>query len=141
MIKTTYRLSVSIAIFFLLLFIQRTVFAENAPAPAVRTDLTGFLLPDVDRKALIEKVELLRNQLIASKKVLMQYLEDKKLDGGDALITAIIPGGLLYAGYKELRYQQAKDQLAHLSVEIDEFADDLLAMQSRSAPATVAQLY
>ena len=141
MIKTTYRLSFSLLIFFLLLFLQRTVFAENAALPAVGADLSAFQLPDVDRKALVEKVELLRNQLIESKEALMQDLEEKKLDGGDALITAIIPGGLLYAGYKELRYEQAKDQLARVNVEIDEFAADLLAMQAMSAPAAVAQLY
>ena len=141
MIKTRFRLPVAVAIFLLLLFIQRTAFAENAPAPAVGTYRSGFQLPDVDREALIEKVELLRNRLIESKEALAQNLEDKKLDGGDALITAIIPGGLLYAGYKELRYQQAKDQLARLNVEIDEFAADLLAMQAMSAPAAVAQLY
>jgi pyruvate/oxaloacetate carboxyltransferase len=140
MINAKYRLSASVAIFFLL-FMQQTAFAEHAPVPAVGTGLLGFQLPDVDRGALVEKVEMLRGQLIERKQALARSLEDKKLDSGDALITAIIPGGLLYAGYKQLRYEQAKEELARINAEINEFSDDILAMQAMSAPATVAQLY
>ena len=135
-----HRLFVAMISFFLL-FMQQTAFAEHTSVPAVAADLLGFLLPEVDHKALVEKVEVLRNQLIQRKEVLTRNLEDKKLDSGDVLITAIIPGGLLYAGYRELRYEQAKDELRRLNAEIDEFADDLLAMQAMSAPTDVAQLY
>ena len=140
MTKPTYRLSASIVIAFII-FTQQTAFAEQAPAPAFATRLLGFQLPHIDRKALVEKVETLRSRLIESKQALTRSLEDKKLDSGDVLITALIPGGLLYAGYRELRYEQAKDELGRLNAEIDEFADDLLAMQAMSASTAVAQLY
>jgi hypothetical protein len=140
MITTASRLSVSAAIFFLV-FMQQTAFAENAPVPAVATGLLGFQLPDVDPEALAEKVDMLRTQLIERKEVLTRSLEDEKLDSGDALIAAIMPGGLLYAGYKGLRYERAKDELARLNAEIDEFGNDLLAVQAMSAPAAVAQVY
>jgi hypothetical protein len=120
---------------------QQTALAEKAQLPLVATSLLGFQLPHVDHHALVEQVEMLRNQLIERKEVLMRSLEDKKLDSGDVLITAILPGGLLYAGYKELRYEQAKDELARLNAEINEFANDLLAVQAMSAPADVAQAY
>ena len=135
-----YRLSVAMIIFFLL-FMQQTAFAEHTSVPAVAADLFGFQLPEVDHKVLVEKVEVLRNQLIERKEALTRNLENKKLDSGDILITAIIPGGLLYAGYRELRYEQAKDELGRLNAQIDEFADDFLAMQAMSAPTAVAQLY
>ena len=140
MIKTMFKLSVSVAIFFLV-FIEKTALAEHAPVPAVDTRLLGFQLPNVDREALVGKVELLRNQLIEREQVLTRSLEDKKLDSGDVLISVIIPGGLLYAGYKQLRYERAKDELARLDAEIDDFASDLLAVQAMSAPAPVAQAY
>lgn len=120
---------------------QQAVFAADAPVPAVATGLLGFQLPDVDREALGEKVEMLRAQLIERKEVLTRSLEDKKLDSGDLLISAIIPGGLLYAGYKELRYERAKDELARLDAQINEFGNDLLAVQAMSVPAAVAQAY
>jgi pyruvate/oxaloacetate carboxyltransferase len=140
MIKATYKRSVSVAI-FLLVFMQHTALAEKAQIPLVATGLIGFQLPHVDRQALVEKVEMLRSQMIERKEVLVRSLEDKKLDSGDVLITAIMPGGLLYAGYKQLRYERAKDELARLNTEINEFANDLLAVQAMSAPAAVAQAY
>jgi cell division protein FtsL len=140
MVKTMHSVSVTMIIFFIL-FMQQAAFAEHTSVPAVAADLLGFQLPEVDQKALVETVEVLRNQLIERKEALTRNLEAKKLDSGDVLITAIIPGGLLYAGYRELRYQQAKDELGSLNAEIDEFADDLLAMQAMSAQTAVAQLY
>ena len=80
------------------------------------------------------------SRLIQRKQTLVQTVEDKKLDSGDAVITVIMPGGLLYAGYKKARYEQAKEELARVIAEIEEFSDDLLAMQSGSAPVIVAQL-
>jgi hypothetical protein len=49
-----------------------------------------------------------------------------------------MPGGLLYAGYKKARYEQAKHELDRVSADIEEFSGDLLAMQSRSTPVMVA---
>jgi hypothetical protein len=95
-------------------------------------------LPDVDRELLAEQVSLLRSQLIARKQALVQSVADRQLDGGDALITIIMPGGLLYAGYKKARYEQARNELDRVSADIEEFSGDLLAMQSRSAPVVVA---
>jgi pyruvate/oxaloacetate carboxyltransferase len=140
MITTACKLSVSAAIFFLI-FMQQPAFAEHAPVPAVGAVLLGFQLPDLDPEALAEKVDMLRTQLIERREVLTRSLEEKKLGSSDALIAAIIPGGLLYAGYKELRYESAKDELARLNAEIDEIGNDLLAVQAMSAPAAVAQAY
>jgi len=140
MINSICKLSLTTAV-FLVIFMQQPAFAEHPPVPAVATGLLGFQLPNVDPEALVEKVDTLRTQLIERKEVLMRSLEEKKLDSSDVLIAAIIPGGLLYAGYKKLRYEQAKDELALLNAEIDEFGNDLLAVQAMSAPAAVAQAY
>ena len=66
----------------------------------------------------------------------MQDVADNELDGADAVITVIMPGGLLYAGYKKARYEQAKNALASVSTDIEELSTDLLSLQS-SSPATV----
>ena len=39
---------------------------------------------------------------------------------------------------KKVRYEQAKDELARVSADIEEFSSDLLAVQSWSAPVLVA---
>jgi pyruvate/oxaloacetate carboxyltransferase len=103
-------------------------------------DQLAIQLPDVDIESLIEQVRTMRSQLIQHKQALLQSVADNKLDGSDALITAIMPGGLLYAGYKKARHAQAKKELDRVSADIEEISDDLLAMQSRSAPVVMAQL-
>jgi tetrahydromethanopterin S-methyltransferase subunit F len=112
--------------------------AEQASVTA--PDRFAVQLPDVDQEALVEELVKLRSQLIQRQQKLEQLVADKKLDGGDAIITAIVPGGLLYAGYKKARYLQAKHELARVSTAIEEYSSDLLVMEIRAAPVTVAQL-
>lgn len=137
MTRSLNKLPGSIAI-FLTAFMLQTAHAEQALLPAM--DQLTIQLPDVDRTALIEKIRTLRSQLIQRKQELVQSVADKKMDGGDAFITVIMPGGLLYAGYKKARYEQAQNELASISADIEEFSGDLLAMQSGSAPVIVARL-
>jgi hypothetical protein len=115
-----------------------SVRAEQAPVTA--PDRLAVQLPDVDQEALVEELVKLRSQLIQRQQKLEQLVADKKLDSGDAIITAIVPGGLLYAGYKKARYLQAKHELARVSTAIEEYSSDLLVMEIRAAPVTVAQL-
>ena len=140
MTMTPNRLYISIVIFYTAFMLQ-TAHADQALAPVAASDLFIIHLPDVDREALIEQVGALRSQLIQRKQALVQSVADKKLNSNDAIITVIMPGGLLYAGYKKVRYEQAKNELSRVSADIDEFSGALLAMQSRSAPVAVARLY
>ena len=58
----------------------------------------------------------------------------------DAIITVFIAGGLLDAGYKKVRYDQAKKELGNISADIEEFSSDLLAMQPVPVQVAIAQL-
>ena len=140
MTRATNRLFNLIAT-FLSAFMLQTVHAEQVPMRASTAGVLAVQLPDVDRGVLIEQLRLLRSQLIQRKQALVQIVADKKLDGSDALITAIMPGGLLYAGYKKVRYEQAKSELARISADIKEYSGDLLVMQSGSVPVLVARQY
>jgi hypothetical protein len=139
MTKTPYRLFTSIAM-FCTAFMLQTANAEQALVQEAVPDQFITQLPDVDRDALIEQVKTLRSQLIQRKQALIQSAADNKLDGNNAFIAAIMPGGLLYAVYKNARYKQAKNELARVNVDIEEYSDDLLAMQPGSAPVAIAQL-
>jgi hypothetical protein len=121
-------------------FMLKMAHAEQSSVSV--SDQNEFIiqLPVVDFETLIARVEILRSQLIQRKQVLVQSVADMKLDGGDALITVFMPGGLIYAGYKKVRYEQAMNELDHVSADIKEFSSDLLAMQSTSVPVAVAQL-
>lgn len=135
--KTPNRLFIALVAFTASLMLQ-PAHAGQAPLPV--TNQLDTRLPAVDRGALVNIIRKLRSQMIARKQALVQFVAEQKLDGGDAVITAIMPGGLLYAGYKKIRYDQAKNELARVSAEIEEFSADLLAMQSMSPAVVVAQL-
>jgi len=115
-------------------------FAEELPVSVAAPAKLAIQLPQVDRDALVEMVAGLRTQLILRKQELLEVVADSQLDGGDALITAIMPGGLLYAGYKKARYENAKSELDRVSEDIDEYSDDILALQSAALPLAMARL-
>ena len=139
MTRITHKLFMSFAI-FCSAFMLQTAHAEQVLVPMTTPDEFIIQLPDIDHEALIEQVETLRSLLVQRKQALVQIVADKKLDVSDAVITAIMPGGLLYAGYKITRYKQAKDTLARVSADIEEYSGDLLAMKSRSGPVAIARL-
>jgi hypothetical protein len=137
MTKTRNGLLISIAI-FCATFMLQTAHAEQAPV----TDSNHLLIhfPDVDHGLLIEQIKTLRSQQIQRKQALVQVVANEKPDGGDAIITIVMPGGLLYAGYKQARYEQAKNELARISANIEESTNDILAMQPMSESVVVALL-
>ena len=139
MTKSPNRLLVMSAILYTALWTQ-TANADQALLPASTTNPFTVLLPDVDRASLVEKIRTLRSRLIQHKQALLQSVAEKKMNGSDAIITAIMPGGLLYAGYKKARHQQARNDLERVSDDIEAFSSDLSAMQSNTAPVLVATL-
>ena len=138
MIRTPNKLFILIAI-FCTAFTLQTAHAEQSPVLLNTLDQLAIHLPEIDHEALAERVRTLRSQLIQRKQRLVQIVADKKMGGGDVIITAILPGGLLYASYKKVRYEQALSKLARINADIEEFSSDLLAL-SRSMPVAVAQL-
>lgn len=139
MTKTPNKLFMSLAIFCSAFMLQtahaeKTLLAVAAPNPFV------IQLPVVDREALAAQISVLRSQLIQRKQALVQIITDNELDSSDAVIMTIIPGGLIYAGYKKATCEQAKNELASVSADIEEFSGDLLALQSGSASAVIARL-
>ncbi|MDH3986980.1 MAG: hypothetical protein OEV12_11295 [Gammaproteobacteria bacterium] len=119
-------------------FMLQTAHAEQAPVP-----LAGdffIQLADVDRNALLERVTTLRSQLIQRKQALLQIIADNTLDSSDTFLSVILPGGLLYAGYKKASSEQAKNELANINADIEEFSADLVALQPGSPAVAIAQL-
>jgi pyruvate/oxaloacetate carboxyltransferase len=139
MTKTVNRLAIYMALLCCAFMIE-TAHAEHALAAESAPVQFIVQLPAVDHETLIEQLEILRSQLLQRKQALVLLVADEKLDSRDALITVLLPGGLLYAGYKKVRYEQARSELAQVNADIDEFSNDLLAMQSSATPVVVAQL-
>ena len=97
-------------------------------------------LPGIDREELIDLVTILRSQLILRKQELVQAVEDSHFEGSDAILAAILPGGLLYAGIQKARHEQAMKELGQVDAEIEQYSSDILAMQPGLAPVAIVQL-
>lgn len=107
------------------------------------TNRGGFVfdIKPVNYAKLAEDVETLQNSLVQRQHELIKQVDKKKLNAGDALITVVMPGGLLYAGYRKHELEKAKKLLQAVNVEIKEFANDLLALrQQRNHDLQLAQL-
>jgi hypothetical protein len=100
----------------------------------------GFItqLQVVDAGTLVEQVQVLRSRLIVRKQQLVQEVDEKQLDSGDALLTVLMPGGLLYAGYKKAAYERARNDLAEVSEDITEYSRDLSALAKKAASVRLA---
>jgi pyruvate/oxaloacetate carboxyltransferase len=114
--------------------------AEQPQATAGTPALLAARLPDVDREELIDLVTTLRSRLILRKQELTQAVEDSDFEGSDAILAAILPGGLLYAGIQKARHEQARDELGLVNAEIEQYSRDILAMQPGLSPVAIVQL-
>lgn len=107
-------------------------------------DQGGFIydIQKVDSKLLADDVEKLRSDLVRHQYELVKLVAQNELDAGDVIITVIMPGGLLYAGYRKHKLEQAKDTLLIVSDDISELSNDLLALQGHDTanPIILAQL-
>ncbi len=115
----------------------------RAEQPQVTTGAPGQLaiqLPGVDREELVDLVTALRSQLILRKQELVQAVEDSEFEGSDAILAAILPGGLLYAGFRKAHHEQAREELERVNADIEQYSDDILAMQPGPAPVAIVQL-
>jgi len=88
--------------------------------------ITALLTVTPDR--LIQQMGSLRSDLQGRKARLSHKAEAKKFTTKDGIITAILPGGLLYAAIKKQQHWQAvskvqavDEQLAELNENLDEF--------------------
>jgi len=117
-----------------------TLPAARAEQPQATAGLLAAQLPDVDREELVDLVTTLRSRLILRKQELVQAVEDSEFEGSDAILAAILPGGLLYAGFRKARHEQAREELERVNADIEQYSDDILAMQPGPAPVAIVQL-
>lgn len=155
MYRTSRNLILLSAVFFSLI-INKPILAEDIATEGTKGNVLerrvnpgpinqGGLVFDIqkmDPSLLAEKIEKLRATFIRRQHELKQLVTSKKLNAGDALITIIMPGGLLYAGYRKQELEQAKTALLVVTEEIKELSNDLIIFQGQDTvhPLMLAQL-
>jgi hypothetical protein len=101
----------------------------------------GFVacLPAVKTEALISEVNTLQARLEERQGELAAQIGSGLLGKRDIVIAAIMPGGLLYAAYKQGMIEQHKDELAQVHEDLSALSVDLAALQDRAAASLLAQ--
>ena len=115
---------------------------DTQPELVNMTNPAGFVmqLAVMDSGELVEQLHELRSVQIMRKQALASELDAQQFDAGDTLLTLVMPGGLLYASYKKAAYARVKKNLDEVSEEIAAYAYDLIMMQARLRPVTIARL-
>jgi pyruvate/oxaloacetate carboxyltransferase len=98
-------------------------------------------LPATEKRELIGSVKELRQSLSNKKVQLSTRVEKKKFTTKDTLISAVVPGGMLYASYKMASYKKAKTQLDNVTTQIEELTLDEVWLADITGETRVAMLY
>jgi pyruvate/oxaloacetate carboxyltransferase len=98
-------------------------------------------VPASETRELIGSVKELRQSLSNEKEQLSNSVEKKKFTSKDTLLTAILPGGMLYASYRMASYENAKNELANVSTQIEELSQDAVWLADITGETRVAMLY
>ncbi len=91
-------------------------------------------------QARLGQVRQLKRELIAQKVLVAQMVEDGEFGHKDALIAAIMPGGLIYAPYRKVSHKRTKAQLADVTSQMDDLSRDLLVLKAASGEIMVGML-
>jgi hypothetical protein len=98
-------------------------------------------IPAMERKELIGSLKEVTQSLSQEREQLSSTVEKKKFTGKDTLISAILPGGMLYASYRMASYKNAKKELADVSISIEELTSDVVRLSAIDGETRVAMLY
>ncbi|MES9844731.1 MAG: hypothetical protein ABW131_08795 [Candidatus Sedimenticola sp. 6PFRAG5] len=103
----------------------------------------GFVtnVPVTGTNDLLGKVQHLKSELQEHKMQAAIQVETSKFSGQDALITVLMPGGIIYAANKKQRHQDAQAQLADVTQQLDNLESDLTMLKSATSKQTLAMLY
>jgi hypothetical protein len=97
-------------------------------------------IPVAGNQALIGSVKRLSQSLADKKEQLSKTVKKREFTKEDVLITAVMPGGLIYASYKKLSHNLAKKELAAVTSRIEELTMDMVRLADIENDARVAML-
>jgi hypothetical protein len=96
------------------------------------------LLPKPEIGALIDQLRGFKARLRAREGRLRRYAESKSLGVKDGLVAAVMPGGLLYAVFRNHEHQRAVDRADAAAEELDAIGLDITRLQAGAGASLVA---
>ncbi len=95
-------------------------------------DNQGFVtsLPNVSDITVTQHLLELKQDLETEISLLNQEVQRKSFKAIDALVTVVMPGGLLYAKLRMDSFKRSEHRLNLISGELSEISDDLIVFQT-----------
>jgi hypothetical protein len=118
-----------------LMFFVQTALAQEADTPSKNwldfehSEGLTTNLPALSRAELKARLAELRARLGQRKAELSVAEEEARFDAKDAVITLVMPGGLLYAAFRQQQHHQTASQFEQVSDQLDELRSDLVAFR------------
>ena len=108
----------------------------------IKPDADGFCisLRQVEPITLQHHIQVWRSDLEVQRKTLAARIEKLKFNTVDALITIVMPGGLLYATVKRTKQTQRRQNLNLLTQDIEQLTGDLHTLGSIYPETQIAAL-
>ncbi len=132
------------ATLFLVLSVNSVTAEEQAPLNHyISIDQGGGLmviLPVSGEQAFLNRLAVYHSDLKKQRAGYADQVENTKFDVKDALITVIMPGGLLYAAAKQQQHNQAKADLLYISNQLSELKSDMHQLALKSSIQSFAML-
>lgn len=93
---------------------------------------TGLIaeFPAVGRAEVIQDMGMLRSDLSEQRDELAHEADKKKFSVQDGVITAVMPGGLLYAAVRKQQHMQALTELHAVESQLDQLTSDSIEFTS-----------
>ena len=102
----------------------------NKSLNATEKSELNMIMPTVDRKKLVKHIKEIHPSLEKYANELTDEVDRKQLGADDVLITAVVPGGLLYGTYRSIQYKQSKNELNNVTDTLDDLGAALFDFQS-----------
>ncbi|MCF6280910.1 MAG: hypothetical protein L3J28_01675 [Candidatus Polarisedimenticolaceae bacterium] len=123
-----------LALLLLLSTLYGNCFAEGEYRQ-LHTNNTGFTvsLQQVDQPLLLLELEQLQQELWSQQISLLTQIAEMSFNVVDAIITIVVPGGLVYAFNKKLNHKKAKTDLNALNIKLAHLQEDMSALNLQIA--------
>ena len=106
--------------------------ADTQPTGWLKVQHSGGLtsnMPALSRGELKARLAELQARLIHQKAKLSVNEEDARFNAKDAMITLVMPGGLLYGAFRQHQHHQAAGQFEQVSGQLADLRSDLVAFR------------
>ncbi len=120
-----------LVLLLLLTALSGNSFADEMESRQQISDNSGLTisLQQVNHPLLLLELQQLQQELWYQQVNLLAQVTNMSFGAVDAIITIVLPGGLLYAFNKKLKQQQAKNNLHELNSKLLQLQVDIKQMQ------------